>query len=184
MGEKWRVGNGSRIDVRHEFWVTGFKDGLVQTLGDQPPTPLKVSFLIKDDGRWNKEQLENWFNPNMVQRIVDIPLSSPLGTDRLIWSDSPIGPLTVRSAYYKARELLNREGRGDTIAKPLWTMIWHSNMAPKIKFFMWSLCNDILPVMSNLLAKGMKAISDCCICAQSQENLCLVFFSCEFSKQV
>lgn len=131
---------------------------------------VKVDKLFNDHGLWNRELIFEWFNHEVANQILRVPLSRNKPRGRLIWTDNEIGVFTVRSAYYKAQERLTRGRRVDDAARQIWHLVWKAQMAPKNKIFM--------------LRSGLSMDATCCVCSHVSEDLFQVFFLCTFSNKV
>jgi hypothetical protein len=97
-GHILRVGNGRRINIWKDHWITG-------SLSQKIDTPFGQSLLSTVDelidpatGQWNKITLT--FNPLEVQHILQIPISSNLEEDFVAWHKTKSFSFSVRSAYY------------------------------------------------------------------------------------
>ena len=183
-GSCWRVGDGKQIEVWEDAWLNkapGFK----ATPPSQTPTPLKVAALINEDNRtWKMEMVNELFVESDVSIITRIHLSNRSMTDKQIWRDSPIGMLTVKSAYFYARMVLGKENQLMSQRKPLWRLFWTAKTIPKVKYFVWRLLHEIIPIGSLLLKRGLDVDNYCTVCGQPGDTLRHVFLDCNLSKAV
>ena len=57
----------------------------------------------------------------------------------------------VKSAYFLAREIIEKHERGEfsvgDICAPLWKNMWHLNILAKVRIFAWRLCMKAIPLM-------------------------------------
>ena len=116
--------------------------------------------------------------------ICRIPLSRQTIPDKLIWTDSPIGKFSVKSAYFVARKVLGKEVYQQTQRHKEWGFLWRAMVIPKIKHFVWRLVYGILPLGSQLHRKGITVENFCAVCGQSGETLRHTFLDCKFSLEV
>ena len=102
------------------------------------PTQSTVSVLIDPQtSAWREELVRRIFILADVQSILNIPLSSRLPHDRLVWAYTPKGWFTIRSAYKLAvTELESMAGSSNTNThKTFWRRLWGLNLPNKIKSF-------------------------------------------------
>ena len=52
----------------------------------------------------------------------------------------------------------------------IWKDIWTAKVAPKIKFFMWKVINNFLPIRKILQDKGIQCDLSCAVCGERGEN--------------
>ncbi|XVF26822.1 hypothetical protein REPUB_Repub14bG0051900 [Reevesia pubescens] len=111
---------------------------------------------------WKIEMVLNMFSTDEAASILSIPLSKDNAEDRLIWDHSSLGDFTVYSAYIMARTLLNKHVMQIQDRSHVWM--------PKVKFFIWKLMWNILPVASNLSVREISINNKCMVCAGENET--------------
>ncbi|KAH7525146.1 hypothetical protein FEM48_Zijuj06G0194100 [Ziziphus jujuba var. spinosa] len=98
--------------------------------------------------------------------------------DKFIWVGSRTGSFTVSLTY-------NLEENVSNSKNAWWNYLWKSRVHERSKFFMWKLANLGLPVMSNLLRRGVEVESENCVHGcDGCENEIHVFFHCEVAKMI
>ena len=98
------------------------------------------------------------------------------------------GDFTVKSAYFVVVKILDTrvEGEyssGDPNAR-VWRKIWSLKLPGKIKFFSWRACVNGLPVLTNLVTKGIQTSCTYPICDEELESLVHALISCDFALSV
>jgi hypothetical protein len=92
------------------------------------------------------------------------------------------GKYSVKSAYHYCIEdtldLSHLEAQGN------WSLIWRIKAPPKIKNFIWRLCQNCIPTRTRLLEKGVNCSGDCVLCDADIEDNMHIFMSCNINKQV
>ena len=99
-----------------------------------------VSALIdQDTKRWQKDILDKIFLGFEVENILSIPIPHYPQEDQLIWVGNKKGIFTVKSAYFLAREIIEKHERGESlvgdICAPLWKKMWHLNILARVRIF-------------------------------------------------
>ncbi|KAL5761431.1 hypothetical protein ACOSP7_017695 [Xanthoceras sorbifolium] len=65
-----------------------------------------------------------------------------------------------------------------------WLYLWNLNISPKIKIFLWRVCLDALPTLSNLFKRKVSASPCCKRCSVEEESVAHALFWCSKSKSV
>ena len=85
--------------IREDKWL---RDQICKSMMIPPPSlpsNAKVSLLIDlESATWKADQVQQLFMPHEAKLILSIPLSARLPLDCLIWSQTPTGVFTTRSA--------------------------------------------------------------------------------------
>ena len=96
------------------------------------------------------EMVKEIFCEKDAEIISGIHLSHRSKSYKLIWRDSNIGLLNVKSAYYVARRVLGKEVHAQNTRNAIWGAIWKARVIPKVKVFVWRMIQGILPTGSAL----------------------------------
>jgi hypothetical protein len=181
-GLRWRVGSGSGISVWNDAWLPCPSTFKVITPVRVLNVDATVDSLIDVNlMRWNVNLLKEIFLPRDVEVIKQIPLSLRKPRDKLIWTGTPNGKFSVKSAYHlllgETNSSLGSSSSGGSLDRHLWSNIWSSQVQPKIRIFMWRACLDILPTRTKLFDKGFLHSFSCQWCEMSQKHHRMFFGS-------
>ena len=100
-GLRWRIGDGTTVQVWEDAWVPCRMPLARPSSGLEFQPDLKVSDLILGATmEWNEGLLRNLFSEEAVSMILPIPLSLRSPHDALFWYPTSDGLFTVRSAYW------------------------------------------------------------------------------------
>lgn len=136
-GVIWRIGDGSKVNIHHENWIS--RSGSMRPLGQVFLGGTKVADLISSDGRnWNMEKLNAMFSEDDAADIKQIAIGG-LGTDDyLAWNFTKNGCFTVKSAYH-LKMSMNRARTGRTESSSSvnthkgYTALWDTSAPGKAK---------------------------------------------------
>ncbi|OMO51274.1 reverse transcriptase [Corchorus capsularis] len=184
VGSRFRVGEGN-LDIWKDRWVAN-PPSFRPTPRDENIKPeLKVRDLIDVDNRmWRIETVLDLFEEEDAYRILALLIPRHPTRDLLIWNGTCLGEFLVKSAYYVAREVLQRSNLLQGPAHQTWKLVWSSQVLPKIHFFGWRFIWNILPTKCNLLSRGLNVPQNCEVCGDQVESVFHVFFYCKFSELV
>ena len=150
QGTRWRVGNGKLTHIWDDKWLlTPSTYKVVSPPKDFGDLPMVSALIDTDTKRWRRDRLENIFLPFEVETILNIPISYHLPEDSIIWVGNKKWSFSVKSVYYVARRILEKEGHGTSslgdVCAPLWKRMSHLNIPEKIRIFAWRLCMNAIP---------------------------------------
>lgn len=185
-GYRWRVANGERIFISQDPWIGG--QGPNKPVWVKKEWKLKrVKDLLKENGEWNKEVIEEVFTPEDAKAILDIPRAKTNMKDAIIWNQEPKGIFSVKSAYHLAKSSSGKDeasGSDNSKTKALWKSVWKAKCYPRAKITVWKIINNLLPTKDNLAKKGIPSNHICCFCRAHKESTTHVLWTCKFSKKI
>ena len=137
-GTRWRVENGDLIHIWEDKWLP---TPMIYKVISPPKLfdnfPMVSALIDKESKRWNADIV--LFLPFEENIILNIPLSYNLPDDKIIWAGNNRGVFTMKSAYYIATKLIEKEEQGECFIgdyrTPLWKRMWHLNILTKTKIF-------------------------------------------------
>ena len=125
------------------------------------------------------------FQVDEASKILSIPLSKQPVPNKLICTDSVIKQFFVKSAYFKAKEVLDKAQNVYDNRSAIWKIIWTAKVIPKVRLFIWRLIHNIIPSNDNLKGRGIHLENKCCVCGKLGESFIhAFFFSCKMSLSV
>lgn len=121
-------------------------------------------------------------------RILQTPIAWNQGEDSLWWPFSKSGEFSVKSGYFqsKRQEIKDTTGPSTSVGVSpfVWKEIWDVKVPQKIKFFLWKLCHNALPVGQNLCKKRIKNSPLCQLCEKEEESIEHMLLFCEWTRVV
>jgi hypothetical protein len=151
-GYVWRVGNGEKINIWTDPWISNSPTRKVVS-PRAGALFTRVSELINPHtGRWDEELLNSLLRPVDVGRILQIPLNSQGFDDFIAWGATKHGRYTVRSGYYLQwrHQFGPSAGQlalpGSLAINPVWKTVWRMKIPSKIKIFLWRALHGIIPL--------------------------------------
>ncbi|KAL0345928.1 UNVERIFIED_CONTAM: hypothetical protein Sradi_4424100 [Sesamum radiatum] len=102
--------------------------------------------------------------------------------DDIIWHYEKQGKFSVSSAYTLACKM-KREASSSYKPRK-WNFVWGLRLAPKIKLFVWKVCLQALPTMTNLRRGGVKLSVGCPLCDFLEEDIMHALVKCPFARLV
>ncbi|KAF7823513.1 reverse transcriptase [Senna tora] len=187
-GLGWCVGNGRSISFWKDAWIPGLPNYKLVTAPRENLDDLqKVSDFIVDGGR-DLEKLIHCVSGREVVEILKIPISGRGREDRFTWLKTRNGSYAVKSRYhvYKNRvkpSALLKPSCSTVVSRDLWKDIWGLKVPPKVKHFLWRLCNGALSSKENLFKRKCASDPICPICGLESETLEHLFMYCDAAKR-
>ncbi|CAN0887225.1 hypothetical protein LINGRAHAP2_LOCUS15567, partial [Linum grandiflorum] len=108
--------------------------------------------------------------------------------DCWIWHYAINGEYKVKSGYRLSRDLTSTK-RNIKFGPALlhssdWTKLWSLPIQPKLKFFMWKVFHDVLPIKEALQQRSVVIDALCPVCGIREESLFHLFFECIVARQL
>ncbi|KAL2943019.1 hypothetical protein RDABS01_031367 [Bienertia sinuspersici] len=151
--------------------------------GDVPEKIKRVSAALV---RWNREDDTHEWKEDMVRGLFlefeadmmcNIPLSSMDTNDCLVWHYSKNGAYSMKTGYHFYK------GEPSTLtADKIWNKIWKLRIPPKVKTFVWRLCNNAIPTAKGLHTRIEGIDPWCGRCRVEEEDEFHAIWSCRFAK--
>lgn len=88
----------------------------------------------------------------------------------------------IQALGYNQAEAFIPSSSGGTELK--WDSIWHLNIPPKVRMFVWRACANILPMKVALFRRHVAANPFCDRCGKEVESLAHTLFVCRDSEQI
>ncbi|CAB4299130.1 unnamed protein product [Prunus armeniaca] len=102
--------------------------------------------------------------------------------DRLVWHYEKKGCYTVRSGYWLACAIRDREdgevGASNSNFENIWLRLWRMQVANKVKVFLWRCMHEILPCRQNLFFKRVVSNPICFQCHEAPETVLHALWDC------
>lgn len=152
--------------------------------------PEKVAELINSESRlWEQTKIHALFDAQVAQEILSTPISIQPQQDKLIWMGNKSGTYSVKSGYNRVCAKaddpdLNRATTSYQPPRSLWNRLWAIPIPPKIKFFLWSICQNTLPTKENLYKRRILPDPLCPLCLKCPETTEHLFFLCKKTRHI
>lgn len=95
--------------------------------------------------------------------------------DILRWGYCMSGTFTIKKAY-RLHTSQHTNQRRD-----IWKHIWHSNLWPKVTFFLSKILHHSILTWDNLQKRGFEGPRYCCLCGQHPETMQHLLINCAFT---
>lgn len=149
--------------------------------------------MLDDDlGSWNEETVRAFFQQDIANEILQLPVCQHGGGDVACWPFTKFGEYSVRSAYNFTRAasfMVSRSynGRGQSSNSASeernWKAIWSVTAPNKMKVVLWRLAHDCLPSGVQLLRRQVPTTDACCFCEWMETiEHCMLF--CSYARAV
>jgi hypothetical protein len=185
------VEKGACISISNGHLVDVWKSPWIPSMGNFRPVPnvnlvelpnFSVEDLILQGERvWNKDLLEDLFDPISVKCILSIHLPVCPSFDKWIWAPASSGLFSVKSAH--ELEILVG-GRISPLSSDSWVSLWGLKLQARLKHLLWKVAWNILPSRDNI---GRFVVSNdpnawvCPFCKGPIETLSHIFLECELA---
>ena len=178
-GARWRVGDGSSIDIWKHRWLDSSGGGKILSPRMDSSLAVVKDLFITGTKMWNSDLLD--------QMLKSMSVSLHTDRDALIWPWTLDGVYSVKSAYriLANESLLSQAGSSNPEAsKPLWNGIWRLKVPNKVKHFLWRASNESLPTKFNLYARHILPDNNCGLCEEFPEDVIHCLWLCDHVKSI
>lgn len=172
-GCKWVIGDGKDVRIWENPWLSRPPSYRVISPKKEGCECVVVSDLIDPiGGRWREDLVQECFLPFEAAEVLAIPLSSLPLSDEFFWSYEKTGVYSVKSGYnfinfYKGA---TDNGGQTSDGTKLWHWIWGLAVPPKVRVFLWRLCNGALPTARGLHRRVEDIPPFCHRCRRMEET--------------
>ncbi|XP_074304741.1 uncharacterized protein LOC141639533 [Silene latifolia] len=187
LGLRRCIGNGESIRVWLDPWIPGTETRRVLSPRGEVAANLRVSeLMVEGEVRWDRNKVETFFLPFEAKRVMQIRLSELPRADDWCWDHEKNAEYTLKSGYRLLFEKSEVEGEQSDFTRDrwLWKAIWRVPVIPRIKAFMWQLCNDALPTKANIAARLGLADGSCPRCPSNMETCLHVVRGCGWGDEI
>lgn len=182
---RWVVGKGDKIDLRNDRWLA---NGEMIALSDNSDLRWVEELIDPNFQSWDLAKFRQNFLPRDVLKILQTPIAWNFGEDTIWWPFPKLGEFSVKFGYHQtkmqAQKVRLAPSSSTTIDPHLWKNIWAVKIPPKIKYFLWKVCHNILLVGENLCKKRIKNSTTCPLCEKEVEIVEHLLFFCEWTRVV
>ncbi|KAJ8774780.1 hypothetical protein K2173_017226 [Erythroxylum novogranatense] len=142
---------------------------LTASLGSNPSMDaVKVQELLAlNPTRWDLDLVQEVFCDRDVQLIQSIPLSSRTCPNWWKWRWERKGLYYIKSAYKMLQDCVSVTDDGGCL---LWCLLWHLQVPPRVKHFLWRALSNVLPTKLNLYRKKIVDDALCPLCQDVHES--------------
>ncbi|KAL5777266.1 hypothetical protein ACOSP7_010192 [Xanthoceras sorbifolium] len=138
MESRWRIEDGTATFVYSNKWLP--RPSRFQIYSPILLDPMaKVADMKSSSGGWNSNLIWSSFLPDDAKLILNLPCSSTLHPDSLIWHFDKMGNYNVKSGYWVAMEQKSLSSAATCSGMAginWWKHIWQLKLPSKIKIFL------------------------------------------------
>ena len=178
----WKYGDGTSILAGQDKWVNGSTPTLKPDMLPQLSSQLTVVALISpSDHSWKSADIRRFFMGPSARQILgmELPLVSHT-PDVFYWPYTKSGQFTTKSAYALVIQQQQHDicSMTDPRHVRFFHTLWHLNVMPKWKLFLWKLSQNGLASSENLFWRGLGTSDMCSICLCDNESRNHLFRAC------
>ena len=135
---------------------------------------------------WNIRLLHRLFTPSSARLISEIELPTIASTeDKRIWPFTQSGHYSTKTGYFIALKHQQHDICSMTDDQMRFCRtLWHLNIMPKWKLFIWKMWQNSLALSANLLRRNLTTNGACCICLNDTEDNGHLFRTCPLAQEV
>ncbi|XP_058766718.1 uncharacterized mitochondrial protein AtMg00310-like [Vicia villosa] len=86
LGSRWRIGDGSNINVMREPWLRGVEGGRMEAPQEEHVYSLVVKDLMDPlCKQWDRNKIDQLFTDEITDIILQVPLVGDVTEDGIVW---------------------------------------------------------------------------------------------------
>ncbi|KAK1349804.1 hypothetical protein POM88_054767 [Heracleum sosnowskyi] len=178
-----RIGNGQNTNAFRDPWIPRPPSFLpiMKGLNEE----LKVSELIQQPGKWNRDLIQQLYLIPDSQIILSVPLSPFDHEDSWLWHYNKNVSFSVRSGYKLALSVdRSSPSSSSEVLSAWWKAFWAIQIPKKILIFGWKGFHEILPTIKGLHRRNVSTHSNCPLCGYGEDSNAHAVFWCPFAQEV
>ncbi|KAH1131799.1 hypothetical protein J1N35_003177 [Gossypium stocksii] len=182
----WKIGRGNKISIWNDCWIPGSEKVGRQTSKENNELHLVLDLIDCENKTWKAELINNTFQTEIAQKILQIPLTEVDYEDFQVWKGEPSLDFSVRSAY----KLLQYASLDPTCyllqveTKEFYKKLWDLQLPSKITLIIWRISWNYIPTLINLRHKRMVINDTCPRCSSGAEDNFHVFRQCPTTNEL
>ncbi|KAL5738561.1 hypothetical protein ACOSP7_031322 [Xanthoceras sorbifolium] len=167
LGSRWRIGNGESTFVYRDRWIpkaSSFKP-ISPVVLDSMLTVASLNSFLSDD----------------ASLILNLPCSSTIHADSLIWHADRAGLYSIKSGYWTAfnhKLQLGLASSSSLAGSFWWKILWNLKIPSKIKLLCWKGCHGLLPTVQVLRSRHMHSSNGCLFCGNPEKSILHALWFC------
>ena len=150
IGHRWKIGDGSKINVWKMPWIRNLLSLKPSSMPLQNFEDLTVNHLLDSNlNSWNTTLVRAIFTSSDVAAILAMPLYTRSTLDQRVWKPTFDGSYTVKFVYRICSDLIHTNYTAQGCTR--WNSIWNMEIPQRVRAFIWRLAHQCLPTRTNLL---------------------------------
>lgn len=172
-GYGWHIGNGESVSLWFDVWLAEEPLCIMVNEIDSTEVLWTVYNIISPEGVWSLYNLKTNLPCSVIHQIYKIQLPAPKSArDVQVWK-SNIDGLPTASSFFK---FLSYEDLD--LSPQSWAWIWKLDCPQKLRFFVWLIMHDCLPVNAFRYRIGATESNVCDQCQTHSETIIHMLCDC------
>ncbi|XP_074363628.1 uncharacterized protein LOC141704240 [Apium graveolens] len=181
VGFKWVLGDGNNINIFSDKWLRGKLDYRVEHHHVNSARGDKVKeYFCSNTKQWDMTKIQQTFHKLDADCILKTRIPQNQVNDRIAWKHTVDGCYTVKSGYHFWYG--RHSDRGTEVESNGWKRLWKLHVPHKMKYFLWRLCKNNIPVKNSLIKEGVPTLIICPLCNVDIEHARHIFLECEYAR--
>lgn len=148
------LGDGNCINIFSDQWLRGKDDLCVENHHVNSRRGDKVrEYFRSNTKQWDVNKVQQTFHEVDAECILKTRIPQNQVQDRVAWMHTVDGCYTVKSGYHFWYERhFNGMTEGNSNG---WKRLWRLQVPHKMKYFIWRVCKNTIPVKNLLRGRGV-----------------------------